>query len=280
EAIESVLGQDFEDLELIIVDDASTDASRQIIESYQERDHRVRAIFHERNLGVPKVANDGIEAARGTYIAQTDSDDVWMKDKLSRQLDALAHDDNQIVWSEGELIDDKGQSLAKTFSELHYSVSRKKSGNLFEELLKGNYIFGTSLMYKRANLGNIRYDEDLVTASDYKFVLDLARKYKFHYIPIPLAQYRIHAGSTWKKRRQAFADEILVRQKALQQYSNEISDTTKADMYWTIAMYYVKLGDYRGVRHTYLQAIKSNPWSRSTPDYVAGIFKTVLRDFL
>ena len=63
EAIESVLRQDFEDLELIIVDDGSTDASRQIIESYERQDHRIRSIFHERNLGITKVVNDGIDAA-------------------------------------------------------------------------------------------------------------------------------------------------------------------------------------------------------------------------
>jgi teichuronic acid biosynthesis glycosyltransferase TuaG len=299
EAIESVLGQDFEDLELIIVDDASTDASREIIESYQEQDGRVRTIFHDLNLGIPRVANDGIEAARGKYIAQMDSDDVWVEDKLTRQLDAMAYDDNRLIWSEGEVIDDKGQSLAKTFSELQNSVSRKKSGNIFEELLKGNYIFSSSLMYKKANLGDIRYDERLTFASDYKFVLDLARKYEFHYISAPLAQYRIHAaqcrihaGSMWQRegpeemtrQRQTFADLVFIHQEALRQYSSEIPEPLKADMYATvanmyalIAWYSMLLGQYREGLRSYVQAIKSNPWSWSNPVYVALVVITMLR---
>jgi glycosyltransferase involved in cell wall biosynthesis len=63
EAIKSVLRQDFEDLELIIVDNASTDTSRQITERYAEQDPRIRVIFQECNLGISKVVNDGIDAA-------------------------------------------------------------------------------------------------------------------------------------------------------------------------------------------------------------------------
>src|SRR5665647_3930572 len=86
EAIESVLGQDFADIELIIVDDGSTDATRQIIERYAKQDPRIRAIFHERNLGMSKAWNDGIDAAKGKFIAHIDSDDVWVPNKLTKQL--------------------------------------------------------------------------------------------------------------------------------------------------------------------------------------------------
>ncbi len=117
EAIESVLGQDFEDLELIIVDGASTDATRQIIERYAKQDPRIRAIFHERNLGISSACNDGIEAAKGKFIAQIDSDDVWVADKLTKQLAVLERDEDLIVWSEGEIIDHAGRSIGKSFSE-------------------------------------------------------------------------------------------------------------------------------------------------------------------
>ena len=194
EAIESVLQQDFEDLELIIVDDASTDASRQIIERYAERDPRIRVIFHERNLGISKVVNDGIDAARGKFVAQIDSDDVWMRQKLRKQLAILESNENVIVWSEGELIGENGHSLGKTFSETYGRLTSNKSGAIFQELLEGPYIFASSLLYKRQDIGDLRYDEGLLYLNDYKFELELARKYKFYFFAEPLAKYRYTAA--------------------------------------------------------------------------------------
>ena len=161
ESIESVLGQDFDDLELIIVDDASTDSSRQIIQKYAAEDSRIRVILHEANCGIAKTANEGIAAAKGEFLAFTASDDVWKKDKLTKQLAVTASNKNLIVWSEGEVIDDSGRASGKSFSEWLPKSSKKKSGIIWEELLEGNYIFGTTLLFKKTNLGNIRYDESL-----------------------------------------------------------------------------------------------------------------------
>ena len=104
EAIESVLGQDFEDLELIIVDGASTDETRKIIDRYAQQDPRIRVIFQERNMGISGACNDGIEAAKGKFVANIDSDDVWVPDKLTKQLAVLERDEDLIVWSEGGLL--------------------------------------------------------------------------------------------------------------------------------------------------------------------------------
>ena len=116
EAIESVLGQDFDDLELIIVDDASTDTSRQIIQKYAAEDARVRVILHETNCGIAKTCNDGIAAAKGKFLAVTASDDVWMKDKLSKQLAVLESDEDLVVWTEAEIIDESGQPVGSTWT--------------------------------------------------------------------------------------------------------------------------------------------------------------------
>ncbi len=288
EAIESVLSQDFEDLELIIVDDASTDESRQIIERFAEQDPRIRVIFHEHNFGITRVVNDGIDAARGKFIAQIDSDDVWVPDKLRKQLAVVERDENVIVWSEGRLIDQNGRPLGKNFSELVESASNKKSGNLFQTLLRGNYIFGSTLLYKRTNLGNLRYDERFTYNNDYKFLLELARTYDFHYIAEPLAMYRMHGKNTLvgqgieaeKRRQRAYVEEISILQEALLQHRGELPNATNADIYATIGLRCWGLGKYREARHSYLQAIRSNPWSWSNPAYLARIFKTTFRGLL
>ena len=88
-ALESILNQSFTDLELIVVDDGSTDNSASIVRSFCARDLRVRGIFLKRNLGIPKAANCGLRAARGEYVARMDSDDLCHRDRLLKQVSYL-----------------------------------------------------------------------------------------------------------------------------------------------------------------------------------------------
>jgi glycosyltransferase involved in cell wall biosynthesis len=267
ESVESVLGQDFDDFELIIVDDASTDASRQIIQKYEAQDSRIRVILHEANCGIAKTVNDGIEAAKGKFIASIASDDVWAKDKLTKQLAVTSSNENLIVWSEGEVIDLKGQSIGKSFSEFHRNVSKKKSGDIFQELLKGNYIFGTTLLYKKTNLGEIRFDESLMYLNDSKFVLDLARKYEFCYIAEPLAKYRVHGRNTLTgsssevmiRRQIAEREYASILEDAIRQYDHDITPETKANMYASLADLYFHLGEKKKSLRFLLQALRYNP---------------------
>jgi glycosyltransferase involved in cell wall biosynthesis len=288
EAIESVLRQDFEDLELIVVDDASTDGSRTVIKRYAQQDARIRMIFHEHNLGITKVVNDGIDAAEGKFIAQIDSDDVWVNHKLRKQLAVLERNENLLVWSEGTIIDGRGRPLGKTFSEFFKTTSKKKRGALFQTLLLGNYIFGSSLMYKKVNLDGLHYDERLMYNNDYKFLLELARKYEFYYIAEPLAKYRIHGKNALegsgpeapRRRRRGYAEEVWIRQEMLQQYGGEIPNETKAEMQATLGFCYAELGEYRNAFSSYVQAFKHNPYSWSNLTYITLFFKKQIQDLL
>jgi glycosyltransferase involved in cell wall biosynthesis len=288
ESIESVLTQDFDDLELIIVDDASTDASRRIIRSYAERDARIRAIFHERNMGISKTVNDGIDAAQGQFIAQIDSDDVWAEDKLKKQLAVLERDEDLIIWSDGEIIDDSGRSAGKSFTEWFRASSKKKNGNIWHELLEGNYIFSSSVVYKKQNLGKIRYDESLPYINDYKFNLELARNYEFYYLAEPLAQYRVHdrnticgSGNESKDRlRLAGKEYISICEEMLQQYEDEIRREAKAVMYGKMGEAYYALGEKRKGLHFFLQAVRCNPLETENLSYAPRVLKHVLFNLL
>ena len=95
-AIASVAGQTMENWELIIIDDCSRDGSFEIACRWQDRDSRITAIRNEVNSGVAKTRNRGIEMARGQYIAFLDSDDIWLPEKLERQLEKMKAADAQI----------------------------------------------------------------------------------------------------------------------------------------------------------------------------------------
>ena len=286
DSIESVLQQDFEDFELIIVDDASTDASTDTIARYEAADPRIRFIAHEANSGISRTLNDGIDAAKGKFIATASSDDVWTTDKLTKQLDAVAHNDDLVVWSEGELIGDKGQVLGRNFTEMHKATLRKKSGDIFQELLMGNYIFGPTLFFKRSNLGAIRFDEELAFMNDHKFVLELARNYNFCYIAEPLAKYRIHGSNTIvgssrevkERRRLGRMERASIYEEMLRQYNRTIPNKTKAEVYANLSCFHMQFGESKKTAGFYLQAIRCNPYSWSILASGVCVLKSVLKN--
>lgn len=270
EAIESVLGQDFEDLELIIVDDASTDTSRQIIQKYAMEDARVRVILHETNCGIAKTMNDGIAAAKGKFLAETASDDVWMKDKLSKQLAVLESDEDLVVFTEVGIINESGQPVCPTWSE-YSGVSAKKTGDIFHDLLgRWEFFMNSNMLLKRANLGDIRYDESLKYANDYKLYLELAAKYAFYFIPEPLAQYRAHSSNTCGIRgfqgeanRVHSQEDIIVLQYALSKWHHQMSAKAKATTLNRLADRYYKLGQSGKALMCFCRAFAYDPFRRS-----------------
>jgi glycosyltransferase involved in cell wall biosynthesis len=263
EAIESVLSQGFKDFELIIVDDGSEDSSKRIIETYKKKDRRVQAFFHERNRGIAKTLNHCLAEAKGKYVAFIDSDDVWVESKLEKQLAILNNNDSIVVWSEGEIINEKGIPTGRTFTQMNFASNKKKSGRIFEELLDRNFIFGSSLMLKKEHLENIRFDEQLKYLNDYKFVVDLAEKHPFFYLKEPLAKYRIHGKNTileWETANWAI-DRILVKKYFLREYGKQIRQRKKADLLFEIGREYSSLNDSSNAKFYFFEAVKIYPFS-------------------
>jgi len=242
ESIKSVLNQTFADFELIVVDDGSLDNSKEIINKYMELDPRIRTVFHEKNEGISKTYNDGLDIVKGQYIAFASSDDMWNKSKLQKQLEILNSDENLVGWSEAAIIDAEGKLTGRLFSEMVKSERRKKSGAIFEELVQGNYVCA-HLFTKRDTINSLRFDEDLKYLNDYKFVLELANNYKYQYLPEPLVLYRIHDGNTINSDALNWRlDMIQLGEEILQKYGHKISNKSKRKVYLTIAAASSKLG--------------------------------------
>lgn len=272
DAIQSVLDQSLEDIELVVIDDASQDSSRKIIESFKGKDERISSVFHKRNLGIARTLNEGIKRAKGKFIALIASDDVWSRDKLKRQMEVLEKDDDLIVWSEGEIIDACGNSARKSFTELHMASRRDKSGNILEELLKGNFIFGSSLILKRENLGSIKFNEALKYLNDYQFMVDLANRYEYFFIPVPLAKYRIHGKNSINSDRESWCkDGLIVGRYFLDNYGEVVKAETKARILGRIGTSYVESNDRKNGRRYIYQAVRTNPFDPLNLTYMALI---------
>ena len=242
EAIESVLNQSIEDLELIIIDDASLDNSKEIIKIYKEKDKRIKIILHKKNMGIAKSTNDGVDIAKGKYVAIIDSDDLWIKNKLEEQLKILKKGENLIIWTNGEIIDSDGKSLGIDFIELHQTQNRKKSGKIFRELLKGNFINKSSLIFKKTNLRDIRFNQNFKRLDDYQFVVDLSEKYEFFFFKKNLTKIRQHNRNiTNSDYIILYLDYIKINKYFLIKYGNEIPVKIKLYLYNLIIILSIKL---------------------------------------
>lgn len=160
DTIESVINQDYDNWELILVDDCSTDNSNLIIKTYIKIDERIRLISVGKNSGVANARNRGIEAANGRYIAFLDSDDLWHSNKLSRQLAIMKKNGYQFTFTSYELIDDEGINLNR--------VIRVPNVVDYERLLRGNPIGCLTVIIDKQKINKIhmpiiRHAEDYAT---------------------------------------------------------------------------------------------------------------------
>nr|WP_319374583.1 glycosyltransferase [uncultured Methanobacterium sp.] len=280
DSISSILKQTFNDFELIIIDDASIDNSRDIINFFLEKDHRLKVKFHQKNLGTAKTINDALKISKGDFIAFTSSDDIWLPHKLQTQMKVLNENDELIVWSDGQLINKNNELLGKTFLELHNAMNKKKNGNLFESLLSGNYIFGTTRILKRDNIKNIEFDGQFKHLNDYKFEVDIARKFKYHFIPESLAYYRWHQDNTVSsKKRECEFEDILIREYFLENYGEYIHKNTKWNIYNRLRQLYSYFGDKKKSRY-YLRESFNADMVASVKYFLIEIPFNVLKSFI
>lgn len=270
EAIESVLNQTSPDLELIIVDDCSEDNSKEIIRRYQKKDERVKAFYHERNMGIARTANDALDVADGQFVSFIGSDDVWVPTKLEEQLKVIANHDDVIVWSEGDIIDADGAILGQKFTAFNARGSKRASGRIYREIISENYIFGQSLLFKRQFVKDVRFNPNLKYLCDYQFVVDLAYKHDFLFMSKSLAKYRIHGQNTICRDKEGWlVDRILLRSYFLEKYGAELSRHLKGSLYLKIGEAYAGLGYEEIAKEYFRRALRVDFLSKESLLYLA-----------
>ncbi len=200
-AIDSVLSQTLEDIELIIIDDGSTDGTQEVLRGI--RDERVRCVLRERNVGAAQGSNEGIAMARSPYIAMISSDDLFFPTKLQRQLSVLMADAGvAAVFCRPAIIDEAGREFAVGSHRLHYEFltgTWQRPELLRQLFLHGNFLCHPSILVRREIYDRVgHYDVRLSSLGDFDMWMRIAVACPGAFVVLdePLMAFRSHAGNT------------------------------------------------------------------------------------
>lgn len=196
EAIDSVLGQSYSDYEIIVIDDGSTDNTGELLNNYSHNP-KVSVIRLDVNSGVSAARNAGLNIARGDIIALLDADDIWLPEKLNKQVQALKEaPESGWIYCNGSVVD---QNLKKMY---FFTERWNQTGGMIyaDILLKSLCVPVSSVIIKREVFDHCGFfDPELKAVEDLDLFLRIARKYKCAYLKEPLFNYRVHNDNLSRK---------------------------------------------------------------------------------
>lgn len=196
EAIQSILLQTFQDWELWLVNDCSTDSSLKIMEKYAGENDKIQIITNPENYQLPRSLNIGFRHARGTYLTWTSDDNFYQPDAVEVMVRELEnHPDCGLVCCDVDYLFEDGSVMAHRFPD----ASRLYLEN----------VVGACFLYRREVLETVgEYDPAMFLVEDYDYWLRISQKYPVVHIPRCLYQYRFHKQSLTTQKRQTVAKQL------------------------------------------------------------------------
>jgi len=189
ETLQSVLGQSYQDFEIVVVDDGSTDGSHELLLDYQRRyPHKIRCFWHEgrANKGVTASSNVAMQKSRGRYLAWLGSDDVWSADKLAKQMHYVeGHPGLGMVCSYAHVVDEDGNRFPGL-------MGGDLSHDAFRQLVVANVVCPSTVLMSRVCLDDVGLFNEQLVNSDWELFIRIAATYPVGFLPEPLAAYRLH----------------------------------------------------------------------------------------
>ncbi len=298
--VDSVLAQSHGNLEILIVDDGSKDATRELIAERYGREPRVRYL-HQANAGVSAARNHGLRLATGDYLALLDSDDIWLPWKLEAQLRCLAALPSAgMIWTDMDAIGPDGEVVHRRYLTKMYSSyqrftrdqlfreSRPLSaidaglaaalgdprvylGDIFSPMITGNLVHTSTVLQRRARFEQVReFDVELRhSGEDYDFHLRTCREGDVAYLDAPSILYQRGREDqlTSSKYKIHMAENFLKTvHKALARDRGRVTlppavlDEVLAEAHAWIGEVRFDLGDSDQARHHLGTSLKFRPW--------------------
>jgi len=205
EAIDSALAQTYSHIEIIVIDDGSTDNTKEIVKSFGKK---VRYVY-QNHSELPATRNKGLGLAKGKYVAFLDDDDVWFSQKIEKEVAYLeSHPNLGFIFSAAHIVDENGQKIESRALENTTPLT-------FKNLYNWNMIISPSVtLIRKECFDHVgMFDEDLIQSCDYDMWLRIAQEYKFDYLEAYLTNYRMHSKSLSKDldRRATFHKMIFLK---------------------------------------------------------------------
>jgi len=195
EVIKSVLAQSYEHWEMIVVEDCSTDRSREIISAFAGKDERIRLVELQENKGVGEARDTGLKKAGGKYIAFIDSDDWWYPEKLEKQLKFMKEGNYPISYTAYEMIDTEGKDIGRVIHAIPEVT--------FHTYLKSTIIGLSTAMVNREIVGDFSISNMRMRVDTQLWIRLLRRGFKAYGMDEVLTKYRIHSNSISRNRLKA-----------------------------------------------------------------------------
>lgn len=252
-AISSALAQHYPNVEVIIVDDGSTDESIEIIESFGERVKLIR----QRNQGVGIARNTGANVAKGKMLAFLDADDYWHPDKLKKQIEKMQSDrEIGLVHCGFWHVDANDEPIDERLDG--------EEGWVADKLMKLEPVLSSTTLIVRKDafeaVGGYDVNKDLHPAEDWEFVYRVARKYKLGFVAEPLMYYRQHGGGGHNDNRRMERALTIGLEKIFRSYDGKISrNVCYGNLFTMLSGSYLHSGDYGKAAACVVKSIRYNP---------------------
>ncbi len=199
ESIESILNQTFKDFELLILDDASSDKTKEIVLSYAQKDNRIIYVEKQSNHGPATLRNEGIRLAKGTFIALNDADDLSETTRFEKQISVFKAQPNVAVC--GSWIVNFGDNM-----EPYVFEAPENPIDIKLTFLSYDCLANSSAMFRKSCVENLEYQKEFVPAEDYKLWSEVIVNHDFYIIQEALVRYRQHENNISKTK----ADNLAI----------------------------------------------------------------------
>lgn len=274
ETINSVVKQDYQDIEILVINDGSTDSTEEIVNALMSRDSRIKCISIPNSGGPAKPRNVGISHAKGDYIFIFDADDLMLEGKIRKSIEFMENNPTaDLLFTNFATIDEKGEVLNPNFLNEYETLWKivggdQLAGKLLPKeivspaVIRVNFIGTSSVVLRKSALGSTdRFDESLRNSDDRLFWMLFSLEHNFVFLNDILHQYRILPGSI---SNQGFIRRGPSKIKALETIMGKLADKSLrsviskqiASDYATLAYGYKQKGDCKMQRKSALNSLK------------------------
>jgi len=260
EAVDSALAQKYQPLEVIVVDDGSTDNTEDVLKPVMGRIRYIK----KANGGPAGARNAGIKEAKGEFIAFLDGDDVWEPHKLTWQMPAFENANVGLAYANVSVMDEGGNPLEHTIR------LAKSEGLVFEDLFRKNFIPTSTVVARKSCIEKAGYfdeNRELISVEDYDLWLKIAANHRVRRVDMVLAKYRRHPHNISTDLARSYFGEKKVLENALKTFGDRFPLIRKqwkrrlGCLWHELTRDYFYRGDYAHAKKYCVESFRNDPWN-------------------